>query len=330
MRYEITKDIFISYRREDSAGDTSRLVSSLKQYFSIDRIFYDTEAIPFGEDFTKVIKKSIKQCEVVLIMIGRKWLLNPNGQIPLMDENNWVRIEIETALKQGKFILPILIDGAKMPDKSDLPPSIATLHTRQAIEIYYRTWDNDVKQLAYYLQTKGIIFEEVSSLSGNNRWKLNKWLIGGLVVFATVAYLLLQNLIKPKLNDINNNNVSQKTGYVIAQPNLKPLIRKATINENNLSGTWKPVNKNASDYYRIFESDNKIKIELWQNNRLTTSGSAIKKDSLIIIKYRDTTYGEIEMRLALSKDGRTLTGSKSLGSKMKSNFFYRFTLVKHL
>ena len=140
MSHADGKNIFISYRREDSAGDTSRLVSSLKQFISGERIFIDTEAIPYGDDFTKVIRNSVKQCDVQLVIIGKKWMQPlQDGSNALMAETNWVRIEIATALKQGKIVIPVLIDGAKMPDKSDLPPVLTPFYNKQAKEVYYRT-----------------------------------------------------------------------------------------------------------------------------------------------------------------------------------------------
>ena len=96
------KNIFVSYRREDSTGETFQLVKSLKQFINGQKIFLDNEKLEPGQDFPKVLKQHLKDCDIILVVIGKKWLeYNGDNSLPLSDEGNWVRIEIATAIRQG-------------------------------------------------------------------------------------------------------------------------------------------------------------------------------------------------------------------------------------
>ncbi|WP_461396919.1 toll/interleukin-1 receptor domain-containing protein [Flavitalea sp.] len=95
------KNIFLSYRREDTSGETGRLVDSLKQYFYDDQIFLDINKIEPGVDFTEAISEYLLFSSVVLAIIGPNWLGSKiNGHNRINDSQDWVRIELEKALSQ--------------------------------------------------------------------------------------------------------------------------------------------------------------------------------------------------------------------------------------
>ncbi len=332
MAHADGKNIFISYRREDSAGDTSRLVSSLKQFISSERIFIDTETIPYGEDFTKVIRNSVKQCEVQLVIIGKKWM-QPllDGTITLMSETNWIRIEIATALKQGKLVIPVLIDGAKMPDKSDLPAVLSTFYNKQAKDVYYRTWDNDVKDLAIFLRNKGIPFEEDEGYKRSANIFFNKWTLVVLVAISIGIYLLLQNILKPKDTESLTINKPTQTKYVIAKPGLIPLKQHlASIDKNDITGIWKPENSAAKYYYKIENEPLGFIVQLWNNGKIEVTGKVWQKDSTVKMSYQNERFGEILIQTILSADGKKMHGSKSFGSKIKGNIGISIILIKDI
>ncbi|HZP86097.1 MAG TPA: toll/interleukin-1 receptor domain-containing protein [Burkholderiales bacterium] len=141
--------IFISYRREDSAGFAGHLVEDLKQAFEPQQIFRDIEAIEAGTDFVDAINRAVSSSSVILVMIGPHWLTatGKSGQRRLDEENDFVRLEVQAGLSSNARVIPVLVGGASMPAENDLPPSIRALARRQAHEITERRWDYDVEQL---------------------------------------------------------------------------------------------------------------------------------------------------------------------------------------
>lgn len=140
--------IFVSYRRSDSAGYTGRLMDDLKEQFPGSEIFRDIEAIEAGADFVQAIDRAVASCSVLLAVIGPRWLAtDANGKSRLFAENDFVRLEIATALRRDVRVVPVLVEGAKMPDADQLPDDLKTLARRQAHELSDRRWDFDVDQL---------------------------------------------------------------------------------------------------------------------------------------------------------------------------------------
>jgi TIR domain len=115
----LSASVFISYRRDDVADATDRLAAALKARFGNEAVFADVNNIRIGEDFGKVIESYIARCDVLLAVIGPHWL-----DKRLADPDDWVRIEIESALRCGVRVVPVLMYGAQMPDKEALPVSL--------------------------------------------------------------------------------------------------------------------------------------------------------------------------------------------------------------
>ncbi len=148
--------IFISYRREDTAGHTGRLNDWLKDQFRRDEIFMDIYSIEGGVDFADKIKKGVSSCDVLIAVIGKQWLSirNASGNQRLSDPNDPVRLEIATALSHTIAVVPVLFQGASMPDPSELPEEVRHLTRLNAIEISDLRWDYDLKQLVSTLRGK--------------------------------------------------------------------------------------------------------------------------------------------------------------------------------
>jgi formylglycine-generating enzyme required for sulfatase activity len=126
--------IFISYRRDDSAGMAGRVYDRLEARFGRDNIFMDIDAIPLGVDFREHLHREVGECDVVLAVIGRNWFgRTAEGVRRLDDPKDFVRIEIEAALARGIPVIPVLIDKVTMPAESELPASVASLAYRNAI-----------------------------------------------------------------------------------------------------------------------------------------------------------------------------------------------------
>jgi hypothetical protein len=141
--------IFICYRRDDSAGFAGRLDDALTDEFGSDLVFRDLDDIVPGDDFADVITRAVGSCAVLLVVIGPRWLTlkGADGQLRLEHPLDYVRLEICQALEREIRVIPILVGGARMPGREDLPPALAALARRQAHEITESRWDYDVGAL---------------------------------------------------------------------------------------------------------------------------------------------------------------------------------------
>ena len=130
-------NIFISYRRADSADVTGRIYDRLAEYFGEAAIFKDVDSIPPGIDFKEHLEKAVGKCKIFLVVIGSRWLdaTDSKQENRLQDPGDFVRIEIEAALNQGILIIPLLVHGASMPTEEHLPPSLRKLIYRNGMPV---------------------------------------------------------------------------------------------------------------------------------------------------------------------------------------------------
>jgi hypothetical protein len=120
---------FISYRRADSANITGRIYDRLVERYGHAQVFKDVDSIPPGVNFPEYIAESIQASDVALVVIGPRWLDASVGwgRRRLDDPTDFVRIEIETALRLGVVVIPVLVDGASLPPARRLPESLRPL-----------------------------------------------------------------------------------------------------------------------------------------------------------------------------------------------------------
>lgn len=146
--------IFISYRREESAGHAGRIYDRLRDKFGKGRVFMDVSAIEPGVDFVEAIDRAVGSCAVLLVVIGRRWLecANPAGRRRLDDPKDFIRLEVGTALRRTIRVIPVLVQDAQMPGEEDLPEEMKLLARRNAIEINDNHWDSDLTQLVETLE----------------------------------------------------------------------------------------------------------------------------------------------------------------------------------
>src|SRR5215472_5182373 len=106
------RDIFVSYRREDSSDVTDRICDEMRRRLGKDRLFKDVDSIALGQDFRTVIADAVGQCKVLLAVIGKDWLttMDKDGRRRLEDSGDYVHIEIATALTRGIPVIPVLVD----------------------------------------------------------------------------------------------------------------------------------------------------------------------------------------------------------------------------
>lgn len=143
--------IFINYRRGDDAGYTQALYLRLEDEFGADNLFMDVEGhIKPGDDFVRVLDAQVAASDIVLAVIGPRW-------IDLMakregDPDDFVAIEIKSALDREKRVIPVLVGGALMPKTDALPETIRNMARRNAVGLRPERFKADVQGLVTALK----------------------------------------------------------------------------------------------------------------------------------------------------------------------------------
>lgn len=197
--------IFVNYRREDAGGYAGRLYEWLSERFGRERVFRDINAIAPGADFVAAIENEVASCEVVLVVIGRQWLAcASDGRRRLDNPNDYVRLEIASALAGDVHVIPVLVEGAGMPREHELPDDLKPLARRQALEVSETRWEFDVGRLIDTLEERfkkgpdGAGVRRRANAAhglrpGRRRRRFNARLLAGLLVLtaalAAQAYL---------------------------------------------------------------------------------------------------------------------------------------------
>jgi len=227
-----TKSVFISYRRKDTAGHCGRLYDRLAAHFGADQVFMDISAIDPGQDFTDAIKTAVGSCNALIALIGEEWLnIKAGGKRRLDDPADFVRIEIASALDRGIAVIPVLVQGAHMPQASDLPECLKALAKRNAIELSDSRWNQDVDRLILAIEKLTAKPDERKSL------KRLPLVIACVLVIASIAVFILYRsnrskhpddkpaeiaaVTEPKVDDIT----AQKPGDEVLniQPSDRPI-----------------------------------------------------------------------------------------------------------
>jgi len=144
-----THAVFISYRRQDAAFPAGWLYEQLVGRFGRSAVFKDVDSIGIGEDFVDVITTSVRSCRTMLAVIGPGWVsaADESSRRRLDQPDDFVRIEIETALGSNIPLIPVLVMGAAMPRSHELPATLVPLARRNAIEISSDHFASDLEKL---------------------------------------------------------------------------------------------------------------------------------------------------------------------------------------
>ena len=120
-----------------------------EQEFKGERIFIDVDSILPGKDFATELDDKVVQCDIFLIVIGRNWVAvtDEAGKPRLNDPSDWVRVEIESALRRKKTIIPILVNNAQLPRAEMLPARLRPLLRRQSMTLTHERFGADVQRL---------------------------------------------------------------------------------------------------------------------------------------------------------------------------------------
>lgn len=148
--------IFLSYRRSDSQNVADRIYDYLVQEFGSEDVFKDVDSIPLGADFRRVIEESVIRTEVLVAVIGPNWVdaTDRMGNRRLDNPDDFVRIEIETALAHPITVVPITVESTAMPSASDLPENMRAITSRQGLVVRADPdFRNDVARLIRSIHT---------------------------------------------------------------------------------------------------------------------------------------------------------------------------------
>lgn len=240
--------VFISYRRDDSAGHTGRLYDHLYEKLGKEYVFMDIDTIEPGMDFVEAIDKEIKGCSVLIVVIGDEWLTasDENGR-RLDDPNDFIHIEIRSALRRDLRIIPVLVKGAKMPAASDLPDDIAALSRRHALELSDSRWNYDIKRLLTTLATslekaddrkkeladqdkitlaqgddkkETLVAEKISPVTHNEKNSILRYLIPVLGVGLIVSLLIIYWQSEPVTNEKTREILGSEMDDKVADPTI--------------------------------------------------------------------------------------------------------------
>jgi hypothetical protein len=141
--------IFVSYRRQETSHLAGRLYDRLADRFGESQVFIDVDAIEPGVDFAEEIFRAVSACKVLLAIIGPTWLTatDEHDRRRLDDPDDIVRLEVAAALAREVRVIPILVEGAVMPARQDLPESLAGLARLNALLMRHESFRYDAGRL---------------------------------------------------------------------------------------------------------------------------------------------------------------------------------------
>lgn len=224
--------LFISYRRDDSAGHTGRVHDRLQREFGPDLLFMDVDSIPLGVNFSNVIGDEVAKCNTLLAVIGPGWLdaRDEKGNRRLENPDDFVRIEIGTALKRGIRVIPILLEGTRVPKADQLPDDLKELALRNGLDVRHASFPEDMERLIRGL--KGTPASAAASLVDPNRAPSHRhsrvwdflsndknravlgWIGGGIVVVISALWAAFVYFEPPSKSVIPPTSVEASRGGV--------------------------------------------------------------------------------------------------------------------
>lgn len=304
--------VFINYRRDDAKSEAGRLFDWLSRYFGKDQVFMDVSgSIEPGLEFDTVIEKAVSSCDALIVVIGKEWLTaaDENGKRRLDDPNDFVRLEIAAALRRTIRVIPVLVQGADMPDEGSLPDDLKRLSKRQASEISDNRWEFDTQQLVKVLEKAGVKARPGQEIvSGEHastpQQATKKFSWKAIVGMALAGILILAYLETPTTSDTYE---PPEPPVVDTQPSSNlPAPAPPADSFVDISGSW----RGPDGVYIFQQSGNTVNFQLFDwNQLLIAQGTGAIVQGVVTIAYArvDNTGGEA--RLQVSANGRQMAGA---------------------
>jgi hypothetical protein len=136
--------IFITYRRDDTSSQAGRVYDWLGDHYGREAVFKDVDSIDPGRPWRQAIDTAVGSSDVVIALIGPQWLSELKARDGTPD---YVRYELETALKSDRRVIPLLVNGATMPAPEELPETLAVLGDYQAFDLSDVRFRSDMEEL---------------------------------------------------------------------------------------------------------------------------------------------------------------------------------------
>lgn len=213
--------VFISYRRDTASGEARALFNDLVARLGKKSVFMDVDSISLGRDFRGVLQKTLGSCDVMLVLIDKEWagIKDSEGRVRLENPRDYVRMEVEAALKRDIVVTPVLVNGAAMPSDERLPPEIKDLAYRNGFELSHTRWESDVEEM---LRRLGLdvgnkqIDADRGPIAAGARARRG-WIAGALVAALIVAasgiYALLPDAPTLKPAERDSEHASQQSSF---------------------------------------------------------------------------------------------------------------------
>jgi hypothetical protein len=185
----VSKRVFISYRREDTAPAAGRVYDRLSRLLSKPNVFFDVSTIGGGEDFEKKIASEIGRSDAALIFIGREWLapVQPTGNVRMWETDDYVRAEVRAALARPILLLPVLVAGAQMPKPEQLPEDVRAIITKQALPLRHESFDGDTETIVAVLL--GVSARKRTWEDKGTLWSKIAYAIGGAIAVSAIILI---------------------------------------------------------------------------------------------------------------------------------------------
>lgn len=255
--------IFVSYRRGDS-GHAGRLSDALTSRFGPENVFMDIDTIEPGVDFAEVIDRAVRACDVVLVLIGPRWVTatDADGRRRLDDADDFVRLEIEAALARDVVVIPTCVQGAEIPPARELPPTLAGLTRRQGIALRDIGWHDDVSRLIRRLErlAEGETPEEAAAATQRVAPRSRKRLavIGGIVGVAAIAAIVAVVALTGSGGGGSGSpgfNASERRLLAVIPPVTRPSCQRISYGERSARASVSCSGVRVSVIYNKFATD---------------------------------------------------------------------------
>ena len=190
----------MSYRRRDSQEICENLYHHLTKNLPDLKIFMDTKGIEPGKEWRYALEAGVNNCDVFIAIIGQEWLSikNEKGDRRITERTDYVRQEISSAIRNHKYIIPVLVNGASVPEFNELPHSIKDITRHQA----FRLSDNieeDAKALANWI-TKAI-----KEKKSNDRERVTSKIFNGVGIVLLFPFFIVYRILSRLANFISSN-----------------------------------------------------------------------------------------------------------------------------
>lgn len=143
------QQVFISYRRQETAAHAGRIYDAMVSRYGESNVFMDVDMDP-GVDFVEQITEAVSGCVALIVVMGPAWATveGEDGSPRIEDPTDFVRLEVETGLRRDDVkVIPALVAGARMPRQEALPEALAPIARRNALELSDGRWGYDVGRL---------------------------------------------------------------------------------------------------------------------------------------------------------------------------------------